>query len=325
MKRKIFLTVATLLATTTLFASCSCDGCAGNTKVSFKPYFMNDVDIHAKNGDTETLRYTVEYTGKGTAANGYQIGYRNGEYTSTLTVNMIEDKEVYTLSTHLSITVDYTYAGTSVLDENGKPFVDTVDSTVVFYSTQDGLQPIQSTKTIVSHSPTQTTIVEPKDCYTYYNQTIETVYVGKNGKSIITDHTDNDSKKESEFEIDDDKYAYVDNEQLLLALRCLNPSSAKLKVYSPFAGTLQTISAEFSTGDDSLPLTINGVQKDIPFNKVSLGIESKTPGSTQTVWIAKNVNPNNNTYHNVMLKYEAPLPYSLGSLVYTLVEAEFIK
>ena len=325
MKRKIFLTVATLLATTTLFASCSCDGCAGNTKVSFKPYFMNDVDIHAKDGDTETLRYKVEYTGKGSSANGYQIGYKNGEYTSTLTVNMVDNKEVYTLSTHLSITVDYTYAGASVLGEDGKPLVDTVDSTVIFYSTQNGLQPIQSTKTIVSHSPAQTTILKPEDCYTYYNQTVETVYVGKNGKSVVTDHADNDAKRENEFEIDDDKYAYVDNEQLLFALRCLNPSSAKLRVYSPFAETIQTISAGFSSDDTSLPLTINGVQKDIPFNKVSLGIESKTPGSTQTVWIAKTVSPNSNTYHNVMLKYEAPLPYSLGSLVYTLVEAEFIK
>ncbi|MBE7085150.1 MAG: hypothetical protein E7368_03750 [Clostridiales bacterium] len=325
MKRKIFLTVATLLATTTLFASCSCDGCAGDTKVSFKPYFMNDVDIHAKDDDVETLKYKVEFNGSGSSANGYTLNYQNGEYTSTLAVNMVENKEVYTLTTHFSIDVSYTYAGVSVVDKDGKPFKDTVDSTITFYSTQEGLQPIKSTKTAVSHSPSQATIQKPEDCYTYYNQTIETIYEGNKGTSTITDHTKSDWKEESTFEIDTKKYSFVDNEQLLFALRCLNPNSAKLSVYSPFVEAVQTIAVDFSTDKDSLSLTLNGEEKKIPFNKVSLGIDAKNAGSKQTVWIAKTVNPNSNTYRNVMLKYETPFPYSLGSLTYTLVSADFIK
>ncbi|MBQ7924402.1 MAG: hypothetical protein IJ329_03755 [Clostridia bacterium] len=321
MKRKIFLAL-TMVAAMTFLASCSaCDSCAGNTKVSFKDYYLNDVDYPITEVH-ETLSYKVSHSGN-TSYNGYTVEYSNGTNEWTLTKNKGED--FYTLTRNFSIDVLFTYGGVST-----EKFTDTITSSVAFYSAKNMLQPISSEKTIVCHSPSQSTVDSLDDCYTLYNQTVKTVYNedATGGEATITNN-ENGAVSTDEFEIEDtDKYTYVDNELLLFALRCMNPSStAKVQVYAPFNQATQVISTAFgsSAAADFEGLTVNGETKtaEISYVPVTLEIEAKNSGSAQTAWIAETKDAKNNTYRNVMLKYTVPLPFALGELNYELVSATF--
>ena len=135
----------------------------------------------------------------------------------------------------------------------------------------------------------------------------------------------------SNFSIDTKKYTYLDNEQLLFALRGLDPSSTsapKFLVYNAFADVVQTIKVSFSseTGED-FEIVKNGttVKDTIPYYSADVSIDSKNPGATQTAWLAKAIDPSVNTYRNVVLRLEAPLSYNLGTLVYKLKSANFSR
>lgn len=324
MKRKIFLAMTTALSALFL-ASCSCNACSGNTKVSFKDYFLRDVKDNPATV-SETLVYSVSHTGSNTY-NNYTVNYSNGTYTTNLqktgqTQINETDVAIYTLTTSFTIDVSYTYNGVSL----EVPFTDTITSTTTFYSGTYMLKPISSEKTIYSHSPAQSQPDSLEKCYMEYNQTVKTDY--SNNSSTIINHKDG-STKTNTFEIEDtDKYAYLDNEQLLFALRCMTPSNtAKMQVYSPFANSVQQIATTFgSAASQNFELSIAGKEGNsfnISYYPVSLEIDAKHNGTTQTAWIAETKDASNNEYRNVMLKYIAPLPFTLGELHYNLISATF--
>lgn len=327
MKRKIFLALTTVLSAVFL-ASCSCDSCAGNTKVSFKDYYLQDADHAAGNEFNETITYSVTHTGNNTY-NNYSVQYSNGTYQTNLKKVSDEKGDTYILFTStFSINVSYTYNG-----ETSELFTDTSTSAVTFRDAKNMLTPVSSTKTVYSHSPAQSANAL-KDCYVEYHQTVTTTYNSDctAGSSNIINHLKADEKTSYDFEIEDtDKYAYLDNEQLLFALRCMNPNTTgKVQVYSPFANSVQTISTAFgsSNSTDFKNLTINGKTHEslqISYLPVTMEIDVKNNGTTQTAWIAETKNTNNNTYRNVMLKYIVPLPFTLGELHYNLVSADFIN
>ena len=320
MKRKIIFTIAMAL-TTTFLASCSaCDSCAGNTKVSFKDYYVYDADIDYNNVD-ETLTYKVTHSGNATY-NGYTVQYSNGQYKTHLQKT---GEDLYTLTSDFSINVCFVYGGVST-----EVLTDTTHSVVVFHSAKNMLKPVSSEKTLYSHSPARGSVTELNDCYEEYHQTVKTVYNENGGEFTITDHMDNDATSSKSFEIENtEKYAYLDNEQLLFALRCMSPSStAKVQVCDPFDNSMQLVSTTFgsSTATDFKNLVINGETKEsleISYYPVSWEKNAKNNGTTKTVWIAETKDANNNTYRNVMLKYIVPLPFTLGELTYELVSANF--
>ena len=77
-------------------------------------------------------------------------------------------------------------------------------------------------------------------------------------------------------------------------------------------------------GDD-FTFQQNGTETStaIQFYPVSIALDEKNSGQTQTAWVAKTTNPSNNRYRNVVLRLEAPLSYGMGSLIYTLKSANF--
>ncbi len=328
MKRKIFLAITTVLSAVFL-ASCSCDSCAGNTKVSFKDYYLQDADHAVGNEINETITYSVTHTGNNTY-NNYSVQYSNGTYQTNLQTVSDENGASYMfLTSTFSINVSFTYEGAST-----EFFTDTSTSTVVFRSAKNMLMPISSTKTVYSHSPAQSAGDKLEDCYVEYHQTVTTTYNSDctEGESVIINHKNNDETISYDFEIEEtEKYAYLDNEQLLFALRCMNPSNTgKVQVYSPFANAVQTVTTTFgsSSATDFKNLTINGQTHEslqISYLPVTMEIDVKNNGTTQTAWIAETKNTNNNTYRKVMLKYIVPLPFTLGELHYNLVSADFIN
>lgn len=318
MKRKIFLAMTTVISALFL-ASCSCDGCAGNPKVSFKDYYWKDAD-YAVTEVNETLSYAVTHSGNN-SYNDYTVHYSDGVYEMHLQKT---GEDVYTLETNFSIGVSFEYGGVST-----EVFQDSTSSTTTFYSAKNMLRPISSTKTVVSHSPAQNAPEKLEDCYTLYNQTVTTVYDGAKGTTTVVNN-ENQKSITTNFEFEDtDKYAYLDNEQLLFALRCMNPSATgKVQIYSPYANAVQVISTAFGSNvSGNFNLKLNGATESqayqVSYTPVTLEIDAKLNGNTQTVWIAKTTDTNNNTYRNVMLKYVAPLPLTLGEFTYNLVSATF--
>ncbi len=323
MKRKFFI-ATTMILTTAFLASCSaCDSCSGETKASFKAYYLENAELEEQvTTINETLTYEVTHHDNN-KYNGYTVVYGKGTYTVTL--KKAANESTYTLTSKLEMPLQYELNGVST-----EILTDIVESKVEFMSTKYSLRPVRSTKTLKSHSPTQASPSDLEDCYAFYHQKVETEYNKDctKGESVITDLTkEKNNKKTHSFDIEDtDKTTYLDNEQLLFALRCMKPNDTKLQIHSPFSST-QTIAISFDSSKSSKfeNLTIEGekITEDIAYIPVSMEIKAEDSGSAKTAWIAETKNAEDNTYRNVMLKYIVPLPYSLGELHYDLISADF--
>lgn len=314
--KKIFPAIALALCATT-FTACA----ATNQKVTFNEYWLKDADAPpavAPATVLETLEYEVKFEKASGFGDDYTVDYQNGVYTTKL--SLADDEYLY--ETSLSIDVTYTAGGKSETMS---------DSIVTWVKFKKGanLQPIASHKELFCHSPESggSTI---ETCFSEHNYTVENTYNanGLGGKSVIVNNKTNESREQT-FTVED-KYACLDNEQLLFALRGLSQSisSASVSVYAPFSGVVQTINISYDTLQEGKEFTFaqNGVSNTqaINYYPISLKINAQLPGATQTVWIAQTTKTYSNTFRNVILQLETPLSYNLGSLIYTLKSATFI-
>ena len=323
MKNKKILSLIAGLASVTLLASCT----NVSNRVTFSENWNTD-PTHSTPSVTETLKYKVSFEKlSGLDAVNYDLDYSNGTYTAKLTP--LPDKSGYEYKT--TLTIDVTYS----LGESTKTETDTMTSTVVFKSSGSSLQPISSVKEMLCHSPLNAESASKiEDCYSKYEYTIATNYEPdlSKGKTVITNLAATENNViTKEFEIEDEKNTYLDNEQLLFALRGVSPSlnsAPAFLVYAPFTSAVQTIKSSFSATTSKTSFSFNRnevpVTKEISYREVSVSIDSKTPGATQTVWIAeKGSDPQNNENRNIILKMSTPISYNFGTLVYELSEETF--
>lgn len=325
MKGKKISTILALVLGMTALSGCT----NSDQKVNFGN-FWNTNAVDTNETIHETLVYDVTFEANETSLVDYTLAYKDGKYTTTLVSAKEDDKTVYTYTTTLNITAQYTLNGVT------EECQDVVTSTVKFYAAEYGLQPISSEKEIKASSPTAITGTTASDCYQQYHYATKITYNEDctEGKSVVTHYlTEGDPKvKENTFAIDQKKLSYLDNEQVLLALRGVrnSTSSAKLNVYSAFAEAVQKVawtfnaevSAEFSFYKDG------GEEKTkstITYRPVNVVLDEKNPGATQTAWIAKKPETSStaNVNRNVILRLETPLSYGLGSLIYTLNSASY--
>ncbi len=310
--KKLFPILALALAFTTLSACTNAD-----YKLTFYP---NWCEKPLDNAETvsETLVYKVE--GKNISA-PYELAYKNGTYTATLT----STANGYVYETALSVEVDFGFAVET-------PIVDTVTTRVEFLTSGNALKPVSSVKSVSSHSPLD--VAEPtkaEDCYSEYKYTIETTYnADGNANSKVTNQLpETPISTNYGFTYTDDEYTYLDNEQLLLALRAISNSttSGSVNVFSPYVQRVQKVNvtlADATAKDFSYTLNGSPTTSSIEYRTASLVLDEKNPGGTQTVWLAKNTvdssDPNKhvNQYRNMILYMETPLAYAFGSLTYTL-------
>ena len=198
-----------------------------------------------------------------------------------------------------------------------------------FYDVYNALKPISSEKTLVSHTPTSSgSKSELSACYQAFEYSVSTIYDadGKGGVAAVAQK--GQASVENRFEIDEKKYSYLDNEVLLFAARGLNSvvTSAKLISYSPFAKAVQTVGFNFAAEESaSFTFLKNGEERTqtITYRPMTMVLNEKNPGASQTAWIAKTTDSQNNLHRNVILKLQTPLSYSLGTLVYTLASATY--
>lgn len=305
-----------------LTALCGCTNT--DQKLSFYGYWHTnsiavDTNIH------ETLVYDVTEKLSANISNliGYELSYSDGTYTTELKNENRDGKSLYVYKTELSIKVTYTLNGES------KSFDDSVLTETTFLSENNGLHPLSSQKTVISASPLMGTEQNSlTDCYASYHYGVTTTYNedGTAGSCSLTYNLSDENSQPSvyDFEIED-KYTYIDNEQLLFALRGLPSSktSAKLYTYSPYVDRVQTLNVSFSTNaSDDFSFYKNGSEEKetntISYRPVTIKLDEKFAGEEQTAYYAALTDPSNNTYRNVMLYYKTPLVYSLGALEYKL-------
>ena len=319
MKRKINALITAVLLGATMLSSCA----GANYKVSFSPYWLKDVNGD-QNGVSETLVYDVTFN-KGTPRNNYELTYQTGTYTTTLTSKKENGELIYKYTTELSISGTYTY------DENTFSFEDCVTSSVEFYSTNKSLAPIASHKEYCSHTPRNTDVTKETDFSTWKKfGTVDIDYTTNKAFFVSSPDTDKEYSRETRIDYGKDKYSRLDNEQLWLGLRGVlqaEHNAPRFAVYAPFTRKVQRVAATFEAKltEKNLSFTLNGeaYAADVTYFPVSLVLDEKNSGSTQKLWIAATDNVQNNKLRNVILHYEALVPYGLGTLVYQLKSANF--
>lgn len=321
---KKYLSLAATALGVTIFGACT----NVNHKVNFTAYWNEDINV-VQSTINETLEYDVAFE-KGSGLNdNYSVDYTNGVYVTKLTTEATENGQFhYVYETSLEIDVTYHYKGESAV------LHDSVKTLVKFDKAENFLRPISSHKELISSSPLYgSDITSLESCYRTFDYVIDTSYETDDTKGVcvITDKTNTDGEPtENDFEINTEKYTYLDNEQLLFAVRGINPTvsaSSKFSVYSPFSDSVQTVGVSFTNvqGAD-FELTKNGEagKFELQYYPVSIALNAKNSGATQTAWYAKNTG-NSNPFHNVMLRLETPISYNLGKLIYTLKSATFEK
>ena len=319
MKRKNILSSLALLLTTAVLTSCA----GTSQKVIFSSNWQNDNTVQ-QNDLTETLEYAVSFEKGSPLSDAYSLNYTNGIYTTSLKTEQYNGRTIYSYETNLTIDVIYE------MNAESTQLQDTVYSLVKFEKTDKSLRPISSHKEVYSHSPSNGA-TELSKCYELFHYTVDISY-NENyaGEAIIKNlANENATETKNSFSVNTEKYTCIDNEQLLFALRGVNPSlssTAKFNVYSPFVKATQRIKATFASEEGAdFNFVRNGVavKEAIQYYPVSIVLEQKNSGATKTAWMAKSKDVQSNTYRNVILRLETPLSYSLGTLVYTLKSATF--
>ena len=321
MKHKKLVVLLSFLLGASMLTACT----QANQKVSLKAYWREN--LNDTYSFTEETVYSVTHSLTSSLNAGYGLEYSDGEYTTTLSYENGE----YTYTTELTINVTYTFNGAT------KTAQDTTVSTTKFAEASNALRPISSSKTVKSHSPQTGTITSLENCYKRY-ESVSNISYNEDGTGSYTldvttysGETPSTQKTEKSFEIDTKKYNYLDNEQLAVALRGIDPTSTtnpKFLVFSPFANAAQPVKNTFSSATtEEFSFLKNGetFKDKISYRPVETQLDVKMSGSAKTIWIATTTDAHDNEHRNVILKMDLPLPYSLGSLVYKLTSVTYTE
>ena len=331
MQSKKVLSIISLALCATMLTACG-----GVQKISFSEYWQKNAD--APVSGTETLVYTVEHKEEDGLGYDYSVKYTEGTYTTVLTrtTDTETNAVTYTYKTDLQIKVTYTIGSES------RTYDDWTKSEVVFQDAGHGLTPISSTKDFSNHliANRNITSFDFLEKNLFYDCLITTTY-GETNKCVVQNRelkNPQDANEGYKYEAlektitRDGNYSYIDNEQILLALRGINGTlnrSATFESYAPLSAEMQKINVSFDSaeaGNFTFALeNAASAEKEVNYYPVSMTIQSNTSRETQTLKIAKATSGDNNTYRNVILELTDPLHYNFGDLVYKLTSADFIS
>ena len=326
--KKIRLAGLLLLAPLTLLSACS-----GGTPLSFTANWYRNTALGGSVNDTlEELTYEVSFT-PAENDSSFSVEYDTGTYTTRLINANIalsdgSTKEGYIYTTELTISGRYRLGS-----EVSEDFSDRVSSSVSFLPVTDGLKPVKSEKEVLSTSPIVSlpeTLEGAIETYHYtYNVSYDAALT--TATAVYTDlNSETPAPETREYAIDGTT-TYLDNEQILFALRGLSLSSvATFRTVNSVMGIVTEVSTGTSTTGptslkESVDFTMDGtaVKTEIDAVQVPIIYQSTPSGQQQDLVYAATTDTNNNTYRNVLLRMEVPVLQSLGTLVYRLKEAAF--
>ncbi len=309
---------------------CACGGTAG---LSFTAKWYSDSSLVDNSADekTERLEYKVEFVAP-TSEKDFKVSYQTGTYATELSSEVYEISEgvnetVYVLTSELSISGNFTLGS-----ETSETFRDVVRTKTYFRNIRKQLAPIKSERTARCTTPVQSSPERLEDAFRTYEYEYKTEYDANLTKATVsfTDLTAQSPTAETqEVELDSDKGTYLDNEQILFALRGLDLSGSSV-FYSVNPSTRQTqqinVSGSSLVSETLNGVTIGGETKDVTCDayKISLSYSGTHVGSTQTLRYATKTG-NDNTLRAALIGMEVPIFYNMGTLRYTLVKADFIN
>ena len=326
--KKIRLAGLLLLAPLTLLSACS-----GGTPLSFTANWYRNTALGGSVNDTlEELTYEVSFT-PAENNSSFSVEYDTGSYTTRLKNANIalsdgSTKEGYIYTTELTISGRYRLGS-----EVSEDFSDRVSSSVSFLPVTDGLKPVKSEKEVLSTSPIVSLPETLEGAIETYHYTYDVSYDAAltTATAVYTDlNAETPAPETREYAIDGTT-TYLDNEQILFALRGLNLSSvATFRTVNSVMGIVTEVSTGTSTTGptslkESVDFTMDGtaVKTEIDAVQVPIIYQSTPSGQQQDLVYAATTDTNNNTYRNVLLRMEVPVLQSLGTLVYRLKEAAF--
>ena len=335
--KKIRMAGLILLAPLTLLCACS-----GGVPLSFSANWYRNTALGGSVGDTlEELTYEVTFTPAEDTSGGFSVEYDTGSYTtklinSNLTLSDGSTKEGYIYTTELTISGRYLLAGKA-----SETFTDSVKSTVYFLPVSYGLQPVKSEKEVVSTSPETSSPASLEDAFRTYHYTYDVSYDAglTTATAVYTDLTEYKTEEGEtvrrdpetrEFDIAGDT-TYLDNEQILFALRGLTLTNAvafrTLNTVTGMVTEVTNSSQASAPGSvkESVDFMKDGeaVKQEIDAVELSLSYRTAHSGQPQKLVYAATTSTGDNTYRNVLLRMEVPVLQSLGTLVYRLTEADF--
>lgn len=326
--KKIRLAGLLLLAPLTLLSACS-----GGTPLSFTANWYRNTALGGSVNDTlEELTYEVSFT-PAENDSSFSVEYDTGTYTTRLINANIalsdgSTKEGYIYTTELTISGRYRLGS-----EVSEDFSDRVSSSVSFLPVTDGLKPVKSEKEVLSTSPIVSLPETLEGAIETYHYTYAVSYDAAltTATAVYTDlNAETPAPETREYAIDGTT-TYLDNEQILFALRGLSLSSvATFRTVNSVMGIVTEVSTGTSTTGptslkESVDFTMDGtaVKTEIDAVQVPIIYQSTPSGQQQDLVYAATTDTNNNTYRNVLLRMEVPVLQSLGTLVYRLKEAAF--
>ena len=326
--KKIRLAGLLLLAPLTLLSACS-----GGTPLSFTANWYRNTALGGSVNDTrEELTYEVSFT-PAENDSSFSVEYDTGTYTTRLINANIalsdgSTKEGYIYTTELTISGRYRLGS-----EVSEDFSDRVSSSVSFLPVTDGLKPVKSEKEVLSTSPIVSLPETLEGAIETYHYTYDVSYDAAltTATAVYTDlNAETPAPETREYAIDGTT-TYLDNEQILFALRGLSLSSvATFRTINSVMGIVTEVSTGTSTTGptslkESVDFTMDGtaVKTEIDAVQVPIIYQSTPSGQQQDLVYAATTDTNNNTYRNVLLRMEVPVLQSLGTLVYRLKEAAF--
>ena len=326
--KKIRLAGLLLLAPLTLLSACS-----GGTPLSFTANWYRNTALGGSVNDTlEDLTYEVSFT-PAENDSSFSVEYDTGTYTTRLINANIalsdgSTKEGYIYATELTISGRYRLGS-----EVSEDFSDRVSSSVSFLPVTDGLKPVKSEKEVLSTSPIVSLPETLEGAIETYHYTYDVSYDAAltTATAVYTDlNAETPAPETREYAIDGTT-TYLDNEQILFALRGLSLSSvATFRTVNSVMGIVTEVSTGTSTTGptslkESVDFTMDGtaVKTEIDAVQVPIIYQSTPSGQQQDLVYAATTDTNNNTYRNVLLRMEVPVLQSLGTLVYRLKEAAF--
>ena len=334
--KKIRLAGLILLAPLTLLCACS-----GGTPLSFSANWYRNTALGDSIGQThETLTYSVTFTPSETSEEGLTVEYDAGTYTTELINDNVtladgSTKEGYIYTTELSISGRYRLGG------EVKEFSDFVTSKVTFLPVGYGLQPVKSEKEVSSTSPRNAAAETLDGAVGEFHYPYDVSYDASlsTATAVYTDLVEREQEDGSsalpepetrEFDIAGDT-TYLDNEQILFALRGLTLTNAvafrTLNTVTGMVTEVTNSSQASAPGSvkESVDFMKDGeaVKQEIDAVELSLSYRTAHSGQPQKLVYAATTSTGDNTYRNVLLRMEVPVLQSLGTLVYRLTEADF--
>lgn len=320
--KKIRITGLLLLAPLTLLCACS-----NASPLSFTANWYKNTSISTVSDTYEKLEYTVTFSPAETTA--FSVEYDEGSYVTELKNEMLTLSdgtvaEGYVLTSDLTISGRYTLNGLT-----GETFNDYTHSVVKFLSAGEKLRPVESEKTVHSTSALTNNPVSLDSATQLFYYSIVTKYDAAltTATQTFNDLSQTDADPViTEFDVSGSD-TFLDNEQIAFALRGLDLSTApSFRTINTVMNSVQTISVSATAAAEEIHFEMDGTAIEdttITVYEASVSYKTDLSGSPQTAVYAATTSAGNNVYRNVLLRLQAPVLQSLGTLTYSLSKAQF--